>query len=71
MKKVFSTWLLDIAKYIVTALVLSTALTDMVSGWYYYVACFVLLAAIIIFGVLLFKGAEKDEENKKEKSKNS
>ena len=67
MKKVFSAWLLDIAKYIVTALVLSTALSDIVSGWYYYVACFVLVAAIIVFGILLFKGAEKDEEKKKEK----
>ena len=63
MEKVFSHWLLDIAKYIVTALVLSTALSDKLEGWLYYVACFVLVAGIVLFGVYLFKLAEKKEKD--------
>ena len=62
MKKIFANWLLDIAKYIVTALVLSTALSDIISGWFYYVICCVLVAAIILFGIILFKAAEKEEK---------
>jgi hypothetical protein len=52
-KKVFASWLMDIAKYIVTALILSSALTDKVSGGLYYTACFGLVAVIVLVGVLL------------------
>ena len=72
MKKVFSAWLLDIAKYIVTALVITSALSDIVSGWFFYTACFVLVAVIIVFGILLYKGGEKEEKKRKEeKNQNS
>ena len=67
MKKVFSLWLLDIAKYVVTVLVLSTVLTDVAritSRWVFYSAAFVVITAIILLGVFLFKSVEKDEKNK-------
>ena len=64
MEKVFSNWLLDIAKYIVTALILSTALSDKMEGWLYYSACFGLVSVIVLLGVYLFRLAEKNEKKK-------
>ena len=72
MKKVFSMWFMDIAKYIVTALVLSTVLTDVanvISRWVFYSAAFVLIAVIILCGMFLYKAADKDA--KKEKLSNN
>ena len=66
MEKVFSNWLLDIAKYIVTALILSTALSDNIDGWFYYVACFVLVTVVVLLGVYLYRLAEQKEKKKKE-----
>ena len=63
MKKIFSLWLLDIAKYVVTALVLTTVLTDvsnLTSRWIFYTSCFVVISAIIVIGVLLYKSDEKN-----------
>ena len=64
MKKVFSNWFLDIGKYIVTALVLSSAFSDKLSEWFYYTACFVLVTVIVLIGIFLHKSYEKDEEKK-------
>ena len=71
MEKVFSNWLLDIAKYIVTALILSTALSDNIEGWFYYAACFVLVVVVVLLGVYLHWLAEKKKKKgKKRKGKN-
>ena len=74
MKKVFSLWFMDIAKYVVTALVLSTVFTDVVSitsRWVFYSVALLVITAIILLGVLFFKSAEKEErENKKYMSNN-
>jgi len=70
MKRFFAVWLMDIAKYVVTALVISTALTDLVSGWLFYAASLGLVSAIILFGFILFKSADK-EDKKKEKENNN
>jgi len=66
MKEVFGKWFMDIAKYIVTALVLSTALSDKISGWLYYAACFGLVVGIVLLGVYMFKLAEKEKNNVKQ-----
>ena len=66
MKKVFSLWLLDIAKYVVTAFVLSTVLIDVthiMPRWAFYTACFALVLVIVLGGIYLYKSAEKDENN--------
>jgi len=68
MSRVFSLWLLDIAKYIVTALVLSSALGGGLSGWAYYAASLGLVAVIVLGGVFLFKKSEKKEREEKEKN---
>jgi len=68
MEKIFSNWLLDIAKYIVTALILSSALSDNIGGWLYYTACFVLVTVVVLLGVYLFRLSEKKtKKNKKGK----
>jgi len=64
MKKLFASWLLDIAKYLVTALLLSTALTDMGSGWVFYVVTFALVAFIVVLGIILYLSGDKDEKKK-------
>ena len=69
MEKTFSNWLLDIAKYIVTALILSTALSDNIEGWFYYGACFVLVCVVVLLGVYLNRLAEKKARKKKDKKK--
>ena len=67
MEKVFSNWLFDIAKYIVTALILSTALSDKIEGWLYYAACFGLVVIVVLLGVYLYRLSEKKEIARKRK----
>jgi hypothetical protein len=65
MKRVFSLWVLDIAKYVITALVLSTVFSDVtkiVSRWVFYPVCFVVVVCIVLVGVLLYKAADKDDK---------
>jgi len=64
MKKLFASWLLDIAKYLITVLLLSTALTDIGSGWFFYAATFALVAFIVLLGVILYLSGDKDDKNK-------
>ena len=71
MKRIFAAWLMDIAKYVVTALVISTALTDLVSGWLFYVASLGLVTVVVLLGFILFKSADREDKKKEEDSKNS
>ena len=57
---------MDIAKYVVTALVLSTVLTDLVTGWLFYVVSLGLVTVIVLLGFILYKLAEKEERENKE-----
>jgi len=63
MKKKFTDWLMDIAKYVVTALVLSTALGLQEQGWIYYAACLGFVAVIVIIAVWLYY--DKNNNNTK------
>ena len=69
MEKTFSNWLLDIAKYIVTALILSTALSDKMEGWVYYAACFGLVAGVVLLGIYLNVLAERKRKRKRKRKK--
>lgn len=60
-KEKIGDWLMDVAKYMFTALVLSSVLTDMTNPWIFLVV--VLFATFIFFeGVRLVK---LDKDNKK------
>ena len=70
MKRIFAAWLMDIAKYIVTVLLLSTVLSDIAgfaSGWRLYVITFTLVLVIVVIGFLLYRSADNDDK-KKDKS---
>ncbi len=60
MKKELGKWLMDIAKYIVTALLLSSVFGDMQSPW--IIACVILSAAITLtVGLILIKDKTEEE----------
>jgi len=68
MKKEFGKWLMDIAKYMVTALLLSTIFAEMNDPIIIYVV--VILSAIVLAMGLYWVGrGEKDNTIKKKKKK--
>ena len=68
MKKEFGKWLMDIAKYMVTALLLSTIFAEMNDPIIIYVV--VILSAIVLAMGLYWVGrGEKDKKIKKKKKK--
>ena len=60
-------WLLDISKYLITAMLLTTAFGDMSNPW---IVMGVILSALITLwlGVVLLKRGE-DKKNEKDKNK--
>jgi TRAP-type C4-dicarboxylate transport system permease small subunit len=60
MLKIFANWMMDIAKYVITALVLSTALGLQEMGWIYYAACFGFVVIVIALALYLYR---KDKNN--------
>jgi len=55
MTKIFANWLMDIAKYVITALVLSTALGLQEQGWIYYVACVAFVVIVVSLAFILYR----------------
>ena len=68
MKKEFGKWLMDIAKYMVTALLLSTIFADMNDSIIIYMVV-ILSAIVLFFGLYWVNEAEKEENKKKGKKK--
>lgn len=67
MKKELGKWLMDIAKYIVTALLLSSVFGDMQNPW--IIMCVILSAAITLTaGLILIKDKTKEEKQLWEQS---
>lgn len=68
MKKEFGKWLLDIAKYMITALLLSTIFADMREPlMMYLVAIFSL--GLLITGLAVIFNSEQEENKKLKKGK--
>ena len=64
MEREFGKWLMDIAKYIVTVIILTSALGGVV-GTIHYIICAILVTIIMLGGLFLVKrGEKKDNENK-------
>ena len=68
MKKEFGKWLLDIAKYMVTALLLSTIFADMQEPVIFYIAALFSFVLLII-GLAVIHHSELEEKNKQKKGK--
>ena len=64
MKKEFGKWLLDIAKYMVTALLLSTIFADMRDPLIMYLVAIFSLA-LLIAGLAIIFNSEQEEKNLK------
>jgi bacteriorhodopsin len=64
-KKIFASWLLDIGKYITTAMIISVALNSIEYGWLYYA----ITVGLVVFIVLLGLSLIDDDELKKKKKK--
>lgn len=63
MKKEFGKWLMDIAKYMVTALLLSTIFADMQEPVIIYVVV-ILSIVVLIIGLYWVNEAEKEESKR-------
>ena len=67
MRKEFGKWLLDIAKYMVTALLLSTIFADMREPVIMYLVAIVSVILLVIGLVVIYFG--EIEESKKQKKR--
>lgn len=68
MNRIFGHWILDIAKYFVTALFLSSLFADVSSvapRWLFYLVNIVIILIVILAGVYLIQKADKEDEKKK------
>lgn len=63
MKKEFGKWLMDIAKYITTAVILSSIFSDIQESWILYVSGIFTASIALIWGLYLVK--ERPIKNKK------
>ena len=67
MKKEFGKWLLDIAKYMVTALLLSTIFADMRDPLIMYLVAIFSLALLISGLAIIFNSEQEEKKLKKGK----
>lgn len=65
MKKEFGKWLMDIAKYITTAVILSSILGDIQDKWMIYAGSTIAVVATLAWGLYLVK--EPSVKNKRRK----
>lgn len=68
MKKEFGKWLLDIAKYMVTALLLSTIFADMREPLIMYIVA-IFSIVLLLLGLAVIYSGEIEERRKQKKGK--
>jgi hypothetical protein len=68
MNKEFGKWLLDIAKYVTTAVIISTWLSGFENWeWYYILLLLGVIAVIVWWGLSLIRKDEMKENRKKKR----
>ena len=68
MNKEFGKWLLDIAKYVTTAVIISTWLSGFENWeWYYILFLLGVIAVIVWWGLSLIRKDEMKENRKKKR----
>lgn len=65
MKKELGKWLMDISKYITTAVVLSSIFGGITETWKILILGFITISASIVTGLLLIRSSEKEEKQNK------
>lgn len=64
MKKELAKWLMDIAKYVTTAIILASFVGGLRELWLLYTVSILIALSTLVSGILLYKRAEKDEKKK-------
>ncbi len=65
MKKEFGKWLIDVAKYVSTAILLSSLFSDIKSWpWYFYLIMFCTVFAVLYLGLVLVAKPKETNRNK-------
>lgn len=67
MRKEFGKWLMDVAKYIATAVLLSSVFEEMQNTYIIYLICSFVLIVLLCVGLILVKDSEKEVTNKNRK----
>lgn len=62
MKKEFGKWLMDIAKYLATAVLLSSVFNDIKESWVIYLVVSVAIVLTLLTGLLLVKDKKEEKE---------
>ena len=60
MRKEFGKWLMDIAKYVLTAVIISTAFSGMGEIWMYVIAGLIVTTTVCL-GLWLIRDKQKEE----------
>lgn len=61
-KKEFGKWLMDIAKYLTTAVLLSSVFNDIKESWVIYLVVSVAIVLTLLTGLLLVKDKKEEKE---------
>jgi len=65
MKKEFGKWLIDVAKYLTTAILLSSLFSDIKNWpWYFYLIMVVIIVAVLYVGLVLMEQSKEKNRNK-------
>ena len=62
MRKEFGKWLMDIAKYLTTAVLLSSVFNDINESWVIYLVVSVAIVLTLLTGLLLVKDKKEEKE---------
>jgi hypothetical protein len=62
MRKEFGKWLMDIAKYIATAVILTSVFGDIENRWMLYTIAFISVIIMLCSGLLLVRDVKKEGE---------
>ena len=71
MEEKFSNWLLDIAKYVLTVLILASVFRDTagaVNEWLFYCVSLLFVTVVVLLGVHLHFVAERKRKKREEQS---
>lgn len=61
-RKEFGKWLMDIAKYLTTAVLLSSVFNDIKESWVIYLVVSVAIVLTLLTGLLLVKDKKEEKE---------
>jgi len=65
MKKEFGKWLMDIAKYLTTAVLLLSLFSDIKNWpWYFYLIMIVVIVAVLYVGLIMMEQSKEKNRNK-------